>query len=81
MPTLPELLRFEIDPGESIELVLRSGQMLTGEVDEVDLIADIVRLGGWTVRIPEIAGIRVDEEVARPIAPTSEQMATRGNEA
>ncbi len=81
MPTLPELLRFEIEPGESIELVLRSGQILTGEVEEVDLIADIVRLGGWAVRIPEIAGIRVDEEVAQPITPTSEPVVARRNNA
>ncbi len=59
MPTLPELLRFEISTGEHVHLVLRSGQMLAGEVNEVDLIADIVRLGGWTVRIPEIAGVKV----------------------
>ncbi len=81
MPTLPELLRFEIKPGESVELVLRSGQILTGQVDEVDLIADIVRLGGWTVRIPEIAGVRVEQEAVQPIAPTSVPEATRGTEA
>jgi len=79
MPTLPELLRFEIEPGESIELVLRSGQTLTGEIDEVDLVADIVRLGGWTVRIPEIAGIRVDEEAARLTAQMSKPVATGRN--
>lgn len=62
MPTLPELLRFEIEHGQTIQIVLRSGQMISGEVEEVDLIADIICLGGWTVRIPEIAGVKVDIE-------------------
>ncbi len=62
MTTLPELLRFEVEPGQTIQIVLRSGQHLAGEVQEVDLIADIVQLGGWTVRIPEIAGVKTGRD-------------------
>lgn len=58
MTTLPEQLRFELSPGQTVGLVLRSGHTITGDLEEVDLIASIVRIDGWTVRIGEIAAVR-----------------------
>lgn len=58
MPTVPEFLRHDLQPGEPASLVLRSGFVITGVLDEVDLVAAIVRLDGWAVRIEEVAGAR-----------------------
>jgi hypothetical protein len=62
MPTLPEQLRFELNLGQRVQLVLRSGHTLTGDLEEVDLIASIVRIDGWTARIGEIAAVRAEVE-------------------
>lgn len=62
--TLPEVLRFEIEPGQPVQLILRSGQTLYGDVTEVDLIADVIWLDDWAVRISEIAGVKVVSRVA-----------------
>lgn len=64
MSTVPEFLRHDLRVGEHASLVLRSGVVLAGDLEEVDLVAAVVRLGGWTVRIEEVAGARVGEGAA-----------------
>lgn len=61
MSTLSEHLRHEVDPGRHVQLILRSGHVLDGQLEEVDLVASVVRLGGWKVHIPEVAAVRVNE--------------------
>ncbi len=63
MMTLPEFLRFEIDPGDTLRLVLRSGQIIVGELEDIDLTAYVVRLDGWRVHISEITGAKIDVQV------------------
>ncbi len=60
MITISEQLRFEVKPERRVELVLRSGQSIVGELEETDLIASVVRLDGWLVRIGKIAAVRAE---------------------
>jgi hypothetical protein len=56
MPTVPEFLRHDLTIGAPAIVVLRSGVQLEGAVQAVDLIDDVLRIGGWSVRIEEVAG-------------------------
>jgi hypothetical protein len=58
MPTVPEFLRHDLTIGAPATVVLRSGVQLEGAVQAVDLIDDVLRIGGWSVRIEEVAGAR-----------------------
>jgi hypothetical protein len=66
MPTVPEFLRHDLRPGDRASVVLRSGHQLSGVVEEVDLVAYVVRIDGWALRVEEIAGARCD--TPRPVA-------------
>ncbi len=68
MATVPEFLRHDLFVGEPASLVLRSGVVIAGDLEEVDLVAAVVRLGGWTVRIEEVAGARTGEVAPRSTA-------------
>lgn len=60
MPTVPEFLRHDLIPGHPATVILRSGYEVTGILERVDLVANIVHLGGWALRVEEIAGARAD---------------------
>jgi hypothetical protein len=65
MPTVPELLRHDLLPGQEVAVVLRSGVQISGVLEAVDLAAGVVQLGGWTLRVEEIAGVRAEPAIAR----------------
>jgi hypothetical protein len=65
MPTVPELLRHELDPGQEVTIVLRSGLQISGLLEGVDLAANVVRLGGWALRVEEVAGVRATPALPR----------------
>jgi len=58
MSTVPEFLRHDLIVGAPATVVLRSGVQLHGSLEAVDLVDDVVRIGGWAVRVEEIAGVR-----------------------
>lgn len=67
MPTVPEFLRWGLTVGEPASVVLRSGRLISGALDEVDLTSRAIRIRGWTVCIDEVAGARrglVEREAA-----------------
>lgn len=58
MSTVSEFMRWDLPVGEPAAIVLRSGRLISGVLEEVDLTAHVVRIDGWTVRIDEVAGAR-----------------------
>jgi hypothetical protein len=66
MPTVPEFLRHDLRPGDHATVVMRSGYQLSGIVEDVDLVAYVIRIDGWALRVDEIAGARSD--APRPLA-------------
>ena len=58
MTSVPEFLRWGLAVGQPASLVLRSGRLITGVLNEVDLTAYVVKSGDWTVRVEDVAGAR-----------------------
>jgi hypothetical protein len=58
MTSVPEFLRWGLAVGQPASLVLRSGRLITGVLNEVDLTGYVVKIGDWTVRVEEVAGAR-----------------------
>jgi hypothetical protein len=65
MPSVPELLRHDLVAGQEVMIVLRSGVRIGGPLGPVDLAANVAAVGGWAVRIDEIAGIRTTPGAVR----------------
>ena len=69
MTTLSEFLRHELPAGQPASVVLRSGFRIDGVIDAVDLVANVVRIDGWSIRVDEVAGARSAREESREQRP------------
>lgn len=58
MATVTQQLLDSSSVDGSVVLVLRSGATIEGMVERVELNDAVVVVGGWTIRIDEIAGVR-----------------------
>jgi hypothetical protein len=68
MPTVPEFLRHDLHPGLPATIVLRSGFQISGPLEQVDLVAGILHVDGWALRVDEIAAARAGQPATAPRA-------------